>query len=138
MVKKIFSLSEEDIQEIESVQNKFSFLENNSAALRYIISEYIRLKTIEEREQEQRITLAVIRKLEDKLNRLRDAMNTVLIINNIDICIPADYQESPVLTKSREYEKEKIAHLKQNKDYKKRKSNSSKLTSEGNSERPGK
>lgn len=118
MIRKVFQLSEKEIQIIEEVRQQ-SFLENDSATLRYIIEQYSNMKDIRNSiERQMKISLAIQRDSEDMLKRLLDAINTLLIENNLEICFPASYMESPVLTKSREYEKNNLAHLKQQKDSK--------------------
>lgn len=121
MIKKIFVLSQKEIETIEETKNQNGFLSNDSAVIRYIISEYANMKKKEIEEISQKVLLAIQRDSEEKLNRLLDTANTILVLNKIETCIPASYMESPVITKSREYEKERKGQLKQKKDYRNKK-----------------
>lgn len=121
MVKKIYVLTENEIRIINTTKSQNGFLANDSAAVRYIISEYEKMKEKEAVKASPGVLLAIQRDSEEKLNRLMDAANTLLVMNKIETCIPANYMESPVFIKSREYEKERKAQLKQKKDYQNRK-----------------
>lgn len=63
----------------------------------------------------------ILRSIEGDMKLLKDAVNTMLISNNIEYCIPVSHQESAVFSISREYQREHIGDLKQQKDYNNRK-----------------
>lgn len=113
--------SASSIKEVENKYENFLHLitdaiENNSERLEELTTDMKHVHNSIERQL--KISLAIQRDSEEMLKRLLDAINTVLIENNLEICFPASYMESPVLTKSREYEKNNLAHLKQQKDSK--------------------
>lgn len=116
-MKKHFVITENEQKIIDSTLERNYFLENQSAALRYIIQEYETLRVRQEHERETKIILAIVKCIEDISREMLDAINTMLIVNEQEICYPVDYYESKVLKKSREYAKSKKAHLKQKKDY---------------------
>lgn len=120
MVKKIYVLSEKETGIIDETRKQKGFLTNDSAAVRYIISEYERLKE-QEAKRNMEILLAIQRDSEEKLDLLLDAANTFLVMSKTDTCIPVSYMESPCFAKSRDYQKERKGKLKQEKDFRNRK-----------------
>ena len=118
MVKKLFSLSEADLELLKDVKGQNTFLENDSDTLRYILKHYQELE--EENEELRRVTSGSAN-IESVVLEMLDGLNTLLIANELEICCLADRYESPVLTKSREYHKQKLAKMKQRKDHKQKK-----------------
>lgn len=121
MIKKLFSLTEKELDTIQKARAENSWISDDSAAVRHILETYRNKTEKEDMACEIKILLSILKETEKKVNRLLDAVNTILITSGMDTCIPANYMESPVLTKSREYEKEKLAQLKQEKDYRHKK-----------------
>lgn len=118
MVKKLFSLSEADLELLKDVKGQNTFLENDSDTLRYILKHYQELE--EENEELRRVTFGSAN-IESVVLEMLDGLNTLLIANELETCCLADRYESPVLTKSREYHKQKLAKMKQRKDHKQKK-----------------
>ena len=118
MVKKLFSLSEADLELLKDVKGQNTFLENDSDTLRYILKHYQELE--EENEELRRVTSGSAN-IESVVLEMLDGLNTLLIANELETCCLADRYESPVLTKSREYHKQKLAKMKQRKDHKQKK-----------------
>lgn len=103
------------------------------AALRYI------LKSYEEKEDKRKLIEEAISVYETEMKgfherlkwsttmserntiMLLDAVNTILFSQGVDNCIPIEDIEHPVLARSREILKKKLAHFKQQKDDRKRK-----------------
>lgn len=129
-MRKHFIVSEKEIKILEDIKKENDFLENDSAALRYIFSEYERLKNIEKKlvaqnevvTKEIRTIKTINQSIESISEIMLDAVNTILISNDQSVCYPVSYIESPVVTKSKQYKKDKLADLKQQKDYIKKKS----------------
>lgn len=118
MVKKLFSLSEADLELLKDVKGQNTFLENDSDTLRYILKHYQELE--KENEELRRVTSGSAN-IESVVLEMLDGLNTLLIANELETCCLADRYESPVLTKSREYHKQKLAKMKQRKDHKQKK-----------------
>lgn len=136
MIKKLYTLDNSQVQVIESVKTEQGFTDS-SKALRYIVDEYE--KTIKKKNQEDEF----IEKLLDAYNKkyyalferlrwasqtseknstmLLDAVNTILLIQDITDGILVDAIQAPVLQMSQTAYKEKIAYFKQMKDDRKRK-----------------
>lgn len=127
---KEFQLKDEEFQVIKNVMDQEGL--NQTKALCYILNEYQKYQNIEnifrkvlkEQEQEhknftERIRWAT-RVAEQNSIVLLDAVNTILVNNNVEDLIPVDTYESPVITKSKNIMKQKIAHFKQQKDYRER------------------
>ena len=121
MERKTYQITDQNIALIEAVKKEHPELKSDSAAMRFILTEYERERKRNTTEAEMRLIRIVQKEMEDKVNRLYDAVNTILIKNKEEVCFPASYTESPVYKKSREYQKEMLAALKQRKDYRKRK-----------------
>ena len=121
MERKTYQITDQNIAFIEAVKKEHPELKSDSAAMRFILTEYERERKRNTTEAEMRLIRIVQKEMEDKVNRLYDAVNTILIKNKEEVCFPASYRESPVYKKSREYQKEMLAALKQRKDYRERK-----------------
>lgn len=118
MVKKLFSLSEAELDLLKVVKGQNTFLENDSDTLRYILKQYQELVAENE---ELRRAASGSSNVESVVLEMLDGVNTLLIANELEICCLVDRYESPVLTKSREYHKQKLAKMKQRKDHKQKK-----------------
>lgn len=121
MERKTYQITDQNIALIEAVKKEHPELKSDSAAMRFILTEYERERKRNTTEAEMRLIRIVQKEMEDKVNRLYDAVNTILIKNKEEVCFPASYMESPVYKKSREYQKKMLAALKQRKDYRERK-----------------
>ncbi len=121
MERKTYQITDQNIALIEAVKKEHPELKSDSGAMRFILTEYERGRRRNTVEDEMRLIRMVQKEMEDKVNRLYDAVNTILIKNKEEVCFPASYTESPVYKKSREYQKEMLAALKQRKDYRERK-----------------
>lgn len=113
MIKKHFLFDESDLKIIETVKNKQQFI-SDAETLRYILRRYKDMDKVEQ--GENRILISIMKAVEEREKLLMDAMNTILIKNQVEKCIPVRLLESPVFIGSRLYEKEKLAQLKQRKD----------------------
>ena len=118
MVKKLFSLSEADLELLKEVKEQNTFLENDSDTLRYILKHYQEL--VVENEELRRASSGSAN-IESVVLEMLDGLNTLLIANELESCCLADRYESQVLTKSREYHKQKLEKMKQRKDHKQKK-----------------
>lgn len=136
MTKKLYSIEDSQIQTIEKVKVEQGFTDN-SQALRFIIDEY--KQTIKKKNQEdefiEKLLEAYHKKYYALFERLRwasqtseknstmllDAVNTILLIQDITDGILVDAIQAPVLQMSQTAYKEKIAYFKQMKDDRKRK-----------------
>lgn len=126
MMRKNFTISEAEVAILKQIQTENSFLENDSATLRFVLSEYVKLKKMEETVMQEnqemlselKILKSIMKSIENENDCFFDAINTMLIESGSQICYPVTYMESPVITKSKQYRKEKFAELKQKKDYK--------------------
>ncbi len=67
-----------------------------------------------------KIHLAVLRSIEEKVDILYDIVNTDLIERKVDTLYPVDMVESPVIQKARELRRQKLAHKKQRSDFRKK------------------
>lgn len=135
MIKKLYSLENSQIKTIEKVKAEQG-LTDNSQALRFIIEEYE--KTVKKKNQEdefiEKLLEAYHKKYYALFERLRwasqtseknstmllDAVNTILLIQDITDGILVDAIQAPVLQMSQTAYKEKIAYFKQMKDDRKR------------------
>ena len=131
-MKKIFDLSEEEVALLDKVKEEKKLISQVSA-LRYI------LKSYEEKEDKRKLIEEAISVYETEMKgfherlkwsttmserntiMLLDAVNTILFSQGVDNCIPIEDIEHPVLARSREILKKKLAHFKQQKDDRKRK-----------------
>lgn len=126
---KQFDCSPECMRIIEEIKKENHF-RSFRETLEHIILHY-------DNESDNRIAEAVLKKLEEqylpkeqiKLSIqsaeqnsliLLDAINTMLIKQQLNVGIPVDIAPSPVISESRKRIKEKLIHSKQNADRKKR------------------
>lgn len=115
MIQKPFRFDESDLEIIGNVRIQQGF-GSEAEALRYIVRNYHK-----EQRREDGTILTILKDLECNQSLLLDAVNTILIQNGIEVCQPLCLRESPVFTKSKEYKKDRLAHLKEKKDYQNRK-----------------
>lgn len=130
-MRKLFDLSDTEIELLNKVKQERD-LGSEVAALRYILRRY----------QEQQDQMTLIREAisvyetemkgfhdrikwastvsERNTTMLLDVANTIMFQQGIEDCIPVDDIESPVLARSREILKKKLAHFKQQKDNRKK------------------
>lgn len=123
MPKKDFILDKEEIEIIQKVKQEKAF-KYESQALRYILREYQKGEgggSVQDLMRQLNLVTAIIRDIEKNNLQLMDAFNTVLISNDIETCIPVELFESPVFEGSKKYMKERLAKMKQNKDYQNKK-----------------
>lgn len=131
-MKKIFDLSEEEVALLDKVKEEKKLI-SQVAALRYI------LKSYEEKEDKRKLIEEAISVYETEVkgfhDRLKwsttmaerntimilDVLNTMLFHEGIENCILVEDIENPVVARSREIMKKKLAHFKQQKDNRKRK-----------------
>lgn len=116
MIRKTYQISEEEIEIINRVRERKKFLENDSATIRYIITQYGKMKELEDTVRLIKKNEIIQKNMEEMLECMYDALNTMLVVSGQEVCYPASYVESPVYTKSREYKKEILAKVKQKKD----------------------
>lgn len=137
MVKK-YVVKQKHIDLVEQVKSDYG-LKNDSAALRYIIEEYEKncQKKKENSELIEDFLEAYHQKYYALFDRLRwasqtaemnsmillDAINTMLVLQDVKEGVLTDTFMSPVLALSKSAYKEKIAHFKQKKDDRKHKKN---------------
>lgn len=121
-MKKIFDLSEEEVALLDKVKEEKKLI-SQVAALRYI------LKSYEEKEDKRKLIEEAISVYETEMKgfherlkwsttmserntiMLLDAVNTILFSQGVDNCIPIEDIEHPVLARSREILKKKLAHF---------------------------
>lgn len=131
-MKKIFDLSEKEIALLDKVKEEKELI-SQVAALRHI------LKSYEEKEDKRKLIEEAISVYETEVkgfhDRLKwsttmaerntimilDVLNTMLFHEGIENCILVEDIENPVVARSREIMKKKLAHFKQQKDNRKRK-----------------
>lgn len=131
VVKRTYNMQQEKLDLIDRVKEEQGF-KTATAALHYIMDKY------EELSDEEKMIEGAIRQYEKKCvglhERLRwatrvaeqnsivilDVLNTILIRQDINECVPVDIVESPVISASREIMMGKIAHFKQKKDHRER------------------
>lgn len=117
MIKKLYSVRQEHLDIVQQVQ-KENHLASESQAVRHIIESHVSMReqvlALCNRTEKMMLKLDWI---EEKIDVLYDAVNTILVDREIEVCKPADLLESGVFKMSREYKKGKIADQKQRKDY---------------------
>ena len=134
-MNKIFVIEDKHINIINEVKAE-KFLKNDSETLRFILEEYEKTVKKEKSEDEfiEKLLEAYHQKYYKLLERLRwasqtaeknstlllDAVNTILLLNDISDGVMTDTFISPVLEMSENAYKEKIAYFKQMKDDRKR------------------
>ena len=114
MINKLFRLDEEELKIINEVQELYQF-SSEAETVRYIIRQY------KKQQDTNKIYLAVLRGIEEKVDILYDIVNTDLIERKVDTLYPVDMVESPVIQKARELRRQKLAHKKQKSDFRKKK-----------------
>lgn len=137
-MKKLFVIEDKHIDIINEVKTE-KFLKNDSETLRFILEEYER--TVKKKKSEDEFIEKLLEAYQQKyyklFERLRwasqtaeknstlllDAVNTILLLNDINDGVMIDTFVSPVLEMSNNAYKEKIAYFKQMKDDRKRRSN---------------
>lgn len=137
-MKKLFVIEDKHINIINEVKSE-KFLKNDSETLRFILEEYER--TVKKKKSEDEFIEKLLEAYQQKyyklFERLRwasqtaeknstlllDAVNTILLLNDINDGVMVDTFVSPVLEMSNNAYKEKIAYFKQMKDDRKRRSN---------------
>lgn len=135
MTKKIFNLSAEELEIIESVREQHNY-KTQVEALRYLLQSYKNGRT--ESEKSKEIAEAVLeiflknyeaswkrlymstRQTDKKISILMDAVNTVLVENAYEHNISVDVAESPVFSEAKESLKVKIQKRKQYRDRQRR------------------
>lgn len=117
MILKSLRLSETDIEIIHDAQEEQGF-SSEAEALRYIIRNYNKTN-----DQQNKIQIAIMRGIEEKVDLLIDIANTDLIKRNEEIVYPVSMAESEVIRKAREVRKSRLSNMKQKADYKKRRKN---------------
>lgn len=131
-MKKIFDLSEKEIALLDKVKEEKELI-SQVAALRHI------LKSYEEKEDKRKLIEEAISVYETEVKgfhdrvkwsttmaerntiMILDVLNTMLFHEGIENCILVEDIENPVVARSREIMKKKLAHFKQQKDNRKRK-----------------
>lgn len=126
-MRKLFELSEQEVALLDRVK-KEQELGSEVAALRYILCRY------QEQEDQKELIKEAIQTYEAEAKgfherlkwsstmaernttMLLDVANTFLFQQGIEDCIPVEDIESPVLARSRDILKRKLAHFKQQKD----------------------
>lgn len=115
-MKKIFNLEQEHVQILEKVKEEFAFT-TEAQALRYILTTYSSMKgRLDSIERILAAVLAVEKGMEEKTDILYDAVNTLLIDQNVQVCKPVALLESDVYAASKRYRRDRMAELKQRKD----------------------
>lgn len=131
MMTKKYVLDQEQLDLIQKVKEEKN-IKNDSATLRYIIMQYAAFLQEDDREQMfiNRLMNAYHAKYYAMFERLKwacqtsemnstillDAINTLLISEDIDETILTGVAEAPIVNMSRTAYKEKIAYFKQKKD----------------------
>lgn len=130
-ILKSFLLSEDEMEVIREAKEQEGY-QTEVAALRHILFEYKKMQN--EEEQSRRVAEEILRifstKYEEYWKRLyssvrasdktlvviQDVLNTILIAEEYENCIPVDSYTSPVMQESIKNLKRKIAKRKQKKD----------------------
>ena len=86
MERKTYQITDQNIALIEAVKKEHPELKSDSAAMRFILTEYERERKRNTTEAEMRLIRIVQKEMEDKVNRLYDAVNTILIKNKEEVC----------------------------------------------------
>lgn len=136
-MNKLFIIEDKHLEILNKVKTE-KFFKSDSETIRFILEEYNRTIKKEKSEDEfiEKLLEAYHRKYYKLFERLRwasqtaeknstlllDAVNTILLLNDIDDGVMTDTFISPVLEMSNNAYKEKIAYFKQMKDDRKRKS----------------
>ena len=126
-MKKIFTLTEEDLKNIETIKRKYG-LKTDVAAVRYALTDCAENMEVGNQEVEiveevanllatEKVIQSSVRAVEKNTNVLLDVVNTILFNNKIDVCVPRDAIKSPVISTAEEKYKDNIANKKQTKDF---------------------
>lgn len=118
-MRKEFNLNEEEIDILKSIMKEKRF-DKEVEAVRFLIHGYSNRKMedqLVEANQQLKILEKIVKGIEVDNTLMKDAINTFLISSNMQTCIPASLSESPVYTKSKEYQKQQAIKNKQRKDY---------------------
>lgn len=131
-MKKLFDLNDDDLRNMYVLKSRLD-LKTDVAIVRYALDYLVNLVEQEEREQQMvnnivnmllakmgesnNIVKRSVRETEKNTAMILDAVNTFLIQNKLDICIPVDTFKSSVLEQSEEIYKSKISNRKQKKDF---------------------
>lgn len=134
-MNKLFIIEDKHLEILNKVKTE-KFFKSDSETIRFILEEYNRTIKKEKSEDEfiEKLLEAYHRKYYKLFERLRwasqtaeknstlllDAVNTILLLNDIDDGVMTDTFISPVLEMSNNAYKEKIAYFKQMKDDRKR------------------
>lgn len=128
---KSFSLSEEEMAVIRDVKEQEGY-RTEVAALRHVLFEYRNMQG--EEEQSRRVADQILRVFSERyeeywkrlyasvrasdrmLSVVQDVLNTILIEEEYEDCIPVDVYTSPVMQESIKNLRRKIAKKKQKKD----------------------
>ena len=116
-MKKLYELDPEHIEILDKLMKRKGF-KREVQALRYILTEFDQQELrVKELSFQMDLNVKILKDMEKKIDVLYDAVNTVLIDSGITICKPVDIMESDVYRTSTEYRKERLAKLKQRKDF---------------------
>lgn len=117
-MRKQFDITEANMKTIKRVMQERNMV-SEVQALRYILDWYEE-QNHEKRDIYEEIKMQSIRQkeMERKIDILFDAVNTILIDKRITTCKPVALLESEVYLVANNYRKERLAALKQKKDYK--------------------
>lgn len=129
-MQKIFNLDEEDIEVLKKIQIDNEGINTDVAAVRFLIRKY-KYDVIEPREQEEekkQELINLIKQMKITLNIAErnseiclDALNTLLFNSSEEKCVLKEEITHPVIERSETRIKEKIAHNKQKKDFRRNK-----------------
>lgn len=125
-MQKIFDLSEEDISVLKEIQKANKDIRTDVAAIRFLIRKYKYeiIDPAEQLEAEKRELKELIRQMNVTLNIAErntevcvDALNTLLFSADSEKCVLKEEIMHPVIEHSEKRIKERIAHNKQKKDF---------------------
>lgn len=134
-VRKIFNLKQKEMDILEKIRIEHGF-KSDTAALHFMFDRYREL--VDQKKLLEMVVEEALKQYEEKCiglhERLRwatrvaeqnsimllDAVNTILINNEIEDCVPVELIESPVIQESRRAMKEKIAYFKQKRDHRRK------------------
>lgn len=125
-MKKIFDLSEADLEVLKEIQRANSDIKTDVAAMRFLIKKYKYdiIEQVEEQREQQNIIQDTVQQMRVTLNIAErntelalDALNTLLFCTASDKCILKDEIEHTVFSEAEAKIKERIAHNKQKKDF---------------------
>lgn len=128
MKRKSYDLSEEDLAVLKQIQEECEWVNTEVAAIRFLIRKYKYdiLDPLEEKLREQQELNNTIKQMRTTLNIaernteiLLDAANTLLFNSNEEHGILQEEFRHPLIELSEKKIKEKIAHNKQKKDFRK-------------------